>query len=104
MMGGSEADENEAAGPRRWMAAAGRVVAEDGAVAAGTAGASAAVPQSTCVGPGGDGCDLFRHAHRLSVECAVRDEDLFLFLGAPAFPGMGGRRGVCGVLARGLAG
>jgi hypothetical protein len=86
------------------LAAAGRALGRDEAAVAAAAQASAGLPQSPGAGPGGDGRDLLRVANGLPVEGAAGDEDLLRVLGAPALPGVGGRRGVRGILARGPAG
>ena len=92
------------AGARRRLAAAGRVVGQDGAATAATAQASAGLPQPACAGPGGDGRDLLRAAYGVPMERAEGDGPVLVVLGAPALPGVGRGRRVRGVLARTAAG
>jgi hypothetical protein len=96
--------DHEGAGSGRRLAAAGRALGEDGAAAAATAEAPAGLPQPARAGPGGDGRDLLRAAHRLPVERAERDRHLLVVLGPPPLRGVGRGRRVPGVLAAGPAG
>src|SRR3978361_651743 len=93
----------KAPGVRCRLASARGPVGEDGAVAAAATEASVGLPQSACARPCGNGCDLLRAAHRLPVERAEGDADLFVFLGAPALSGMDPGRCVCRLLACGTA-
>src|SRR5213592_1597753 len=78
-----------------------------GADRAGTAAAAAApvgMPPSARARPRRDGRDPVGVAHGDAVERLERDRDLFVELGAPAFPGVGAGRRLPRDLAAGAAG
>src|SRR3954465_3167951 len=68
------------------------------------AAAPAGLSQPARAGPCGNGCDLLRAPHRVSLECPARDPYLLVLLGASALSGMGQGGRVRSVLARRAAG
>src|SRR6187549_3082032 len=88
----------------RRLALAGRSVGKDGAAFAAPAAAPVGLSQPARAGSCGNGCDLFRATHRVSLECPARDSYLLVLLGASALSGMGRGGRVRRVLSRGTAG